>query len=344
MATIKQIANLAGVSRGTVDRVLNNRGTVNPETAAKVREIAALLNYTPNKLAKTLATKKRNIKFGYILFSSTNENPFFDDVVDGIGKKSKELKEYGITVDTCFSELRDPSNQVKLMEQLVDSGINGLAITPINHPDVARKIKELSEKGIPVVTVNTDIENSGRLAYVGSNYLESGKTAGGLLRLITGGKANVGVIVGSMNILCHSERVKGFKQALEEYGSEISINIVDIVENYDDDIISFEVTKALLEKHPEINALYLASAGVYGACRAVKSLNLDKKLKIISFDSVPTTKMLIEDGTIDATITQQPHVQGSKPLSILFDYLVLNIPPKTDRFYTVHEIKIRENI
>ena len=74
------------------------------------------------------------------------------------------------------------------MDQLVDSGINGLAITPINHPDVARKIKELSEKGIPVITVNTDIENSGRLAYVGSNYLESGKTAGGLLRLISGVK------------------------------------------------------------------------------------------------------------------------------------------------------------
>ncbi|HHU91386.1 MAG TPA: substrate-binding domain-containing protein [Clostridiaceae bacterium] len=342
MATIKQIANLAGVSRGTVDRVLNNRGTVNPETAAKVREIAALLNYTPNKLAKTLAVKNRNIKFGYVLFSSTNENPFFDDVVAGIKKKTNELTEYGISVDTCFSELRDPSNQVKLMDQLVDSGINGLAITPINHPDVARKIKELSEKGIPVITVNTDIENSGRLAYVGSNYLESGKTAGGLLRLISGGKANVGIIVGSMDILCHSERVNGFKQALEGYSRDIKI--VEIVENYDDDFLSFEVTKKLLNKHPEIDSLYLASAGVYGACRAVKSLNLDKKLKIISFDSVPTTKLLIEDGTIDATITQQPHVQGSKPLSILYDYLVLNISPKNEKYYTNHEIKIRENI
>lgn len=341
MATIKQIANLAGVSRGTVDRVLNNRGTVNPETAAKVREIAALLNYTPNKLGKTLAIKKKNIKFGYILFSSTNDNPFFDDVVSGINIKSKELKEYGISVDTRFSELRDPFNQVKLMNQLIESGINGLAITPINHPDVAEKIKGLTAKGIPVVTVNTDIENSGRLAYVGSNYLESGKTAGGLLRLFTSGKANVGIIVGSMDILCHSERVNGFKQSLANYSE---INIVDIIENYDDDFISFEVTKALLDIHPEIDSLYLASAGVYGACRAVKSANLDKKLKIISYDCVPTTKLLIEDGTIDATITQQPDVQGSKPLSILFDYLVLNITPKNDRFYTNHEIKIRENI
>jgi len=342
MATIKQIASLAGVSRGTVDRVLNNRGTVNPETAAKVREIADLLNYTPNKLGKTLSTKKKNLKFGYILFGSTNDNPFFDDVVAGIEKKSKDLMEYGISVDTRFSGFRNPSDQVELIDQLMVSGINGLAITPINHPAVAKKIKEISDKGIPVITVNTDIENSGRLAYVGSNYLESGKTAGGLLRLFTGGKANVGIIVGSMDILCHSERVNGFKQVLNGYGSEI--NIVDIVENYDDDFISFEVTKALLERHPEIDSLYLASAGVYGACRAVKSVNCGKKLKIISYDCVPATKLLIEDGTIDATITQQPNVQGSKPLSILFDYLVLNITPKNDKYYTNHEIKIRENL
>lgn len=342
MVTIKQIANLAGVSRGTVDRVLNNRGTVNPQTATKVREIATLLKYTPNKLGKTLASKKKNIKLGYILFGSTNDNPFFDDVVAGIEIKSKDLREYGVSVDTRFSEFRNPSNQVKLIDQLVDSGINGLAITPINHPDVAEKIKELSGKSIPVITVNTDIENSGRLAYVGSNYLESGKTAGGLLRLFTGGKANVGIVVGSMDILCHSERVNGFKKALEDYCRDI--NIAAIVENYDDDFLSFEVTKSLLEKHPDINAIFLASAGVYGACRAVKSVNLDKTLKIISYDCVPTTKMLVEDGTIDATITQQPHVQGSKPLSILFDYLVFNITPKDDRYYTNHEIKIRENI
>ena len=100
----------------------------------------------------------------------------------------------------------------------------------------------------------------------------------------------------------------------------------------------------IIEQTPGNRFIIPGFCRVYGACRAVKSLNLDKKLKIISFDSVPTTKLLIEDGTIDATITQQPHVQGSKPLSILYDYLVLNISPKNEKYYTNHEIKIRENI
>ena len=64
MATIKQIANLAGVSRGTVDRVLNTRGTVNPETAAKVREIAALLNYTPISWLKHWLLKTGTLSLG----------------------------------------------------------------------------------------------------------------------------------------------------------------------------------------------------------------------------------------------------------------------------------------
>ena len=76
MSTIKQIALISGVSRGTVDRVLHNRGKVNPETEQRIREAAALLNYSPSKAGRTLAVLKKNLKFGYILFSKTEVNPF----------------------------------------------------------------------------------------------------------------------------------------------------------------------------------------------------------------------------------------------------------------------------
>lgn len=69
MATIKEIAALAGVSRGTVDRVLNHRGSVNPETASKIEEIAKALDYRPNKAGITLAAQKKKLKLGVIIFS-----------------------------------------------------------------------------------------------------------------------------------------------------------------------------------------------------------------------------------------------------------------------------------
>ena len=87
MATIKQIAELAGVSRGTVDRVLNNRGSVNANTAARVREIAEKLNYKPNKAGLMLAAQKKNLKIGVILFPDSN--PFFSEVLEGVMPRQK---------------------------------------------------------------------------------------------------------------------------------------------------------------------------------------------------------------------------------------------------------------
>ena len=98
MATIKEIAALAGVSRGTVDRVLNDRGAVNPETAEKIRKIAKELDYKPNRAGLVLAAQKKRLKLGVILFSTGN--PFFQDVLAGINEKAEELAGYNCTVIT----------------------------------------------------------------------------------------------------------------------------------------------------------------------------------------------------------------------------------------------------
>ena len=82
MTTIKDIADLAGVSRGTVDRVLNHRGAVSPQTADKIMEIVRALDYRPNKAGTALAAQKKKYKIGVILFSE--HNPFFDEVMEGV--------------------------------------------------------------------------------------------------------------------------------------------------------------------------------------------------------------------------------------------------------------------
>ena len=174
MVTIKEIARLSGVSRGTVDRVLNNRGSVKPETAEKVMQVIKDVNYSPSRAGKTLAIKKKQLKFGFILFSSTASNPFFLDVVRGIQARADFMKEYGVTVETRYATLDNPQLQVQLIDELINKSINGLAITPINHPIVAEKLKEIAKNGIPVVTSNSDIPNCGRIAYVGSDYYKSG--------------------------------------------------------------------------------------------------------------------------------------------------------------------------
>lgn len=342
MPTIKEIAKLAGVSRGTVDRVLNNRGSVNPVTEKKVRDIAKATRYSPNLAGKTLAVRKKMLRFGYILFGSTTSNPFFEDVVFGIKSRAAELTEFGVTVEIRYSTIDNPELQAKHIDELVETGIDGLAITPINHPQVADKLRRLSDNGFPIVTSNSDIPDCGRIAYVGSDYYKCGETAAGLMNLITGGGANIGIIIGSPLVLCHSERVAGFTEYVEKHFP--GIRVIDKAVNNDDDFDSYSVTKSMLQKFSEINALYLAAAGVKGACRAVKDLGLAGKLSIVSYDATTTTCQLLREGIISATIAQQPVIQGAKPLDILLDYLGMGIKPDKEFYHTEIEIKIKENL
>jgi LacI family transcriptional regulator len=350
MATIKQIARLAGISRGTVDRVLNNRGEVSPDTSARVLEIAEALNYKPNITGKILAVHKKRLKFGYILFGSTESNPFVIDVVRGIEQRAREIEGYGVTVETRFVPLygagseaaSGPAFQIRVIDELVESGIHGLVIMPINHPDVTARLRELSERGVTVVTANSDIPGSGRIAYVGSDYFKSGETAAGLMNLICGGVANVGVVTGSSLVLCHSERENGFNHRVKT--AYPNLNVVARAYNNDDDMESFIVTLRMLEQHPEIDALFLTAAGVTGACRAIAESGREGKIRVVSYDATEPICRLIHSGAISASISQQPFTQGSKPLSILLDYLGMDIPPEKEFFYTKLEIKIRENL
>ncbi len=338
MATIKEIAALAGVSRGTVDRVLNHRGSVNPATAEKIEKIARELDYKPNVAGLVLAAQKKRLKIGVILFSP--ENPFYIDVLEGVSEKAEELAGYNCTV-LIRQTASSVEAQLEALNELLAEQVNGIALAPYNDERIRRRINELYHLGIPVVTLNTDIENSRRIAYVGSHYRKSGATAAGLLHLMTHGQVNVGIITGSSNLLCHTERIAGFTETLKPFGEQI--HVTDIIEVHDDEIESYEKTSRLLRDHPEINALYFAAGGVYGGCRSVTALGLQDKIRIVAYDMVPTTKELMRKGTIAAVICQQPKVQGSKPLSLLFTYLTTGELPEKEYNYVAVDIRIREN-
>lgn len=337
MTTIKDIAELAGVSRGTVDRVLNNRGAVSSQTAEKVMEIVRALDYRPNKAGIALAAQKKKYKIGVILFSENN--PFFDEIMEGVRIKAAELQDYGITTITRRVEF-DADAQLLAISELMAEGIHGLMLAPFNHMLIQQKIDELVGRQIPVVTINTDIDGSKRMAYVGSDYFQGGCMAAGLLALMTAGDIHLGIITGSSNVLCHTERIAGLQHTLKK--SYPRIHVTEILENHDDEFESYTLTSQMLHRHTDIHALFFAAAGVHGGCRAV--MESGRHLKIITFDEVPTTLEMLKKGVISATISQQPYQQGARSLDLLFEYLTSGILPQQSRYFVEHSIRIRENL
>lgn len=338
MATIKEIAELAGVSRGTVDRVLNNRGSVNEETAEKIRAIIRQLGYKPNPAGIALAAQKNKYLIGIILFS--RKNPFFDDVMQGFSNKAEELSLYGCKISVKRVAYH-PQAQLSAIRACLKEGVQGLIITPYNDVSIQEELNKLIRSGIPVITVNSDAENVRRLSYVGSDYYNSGKAAGSLMKLVTSGPVRLGIINGDNNILCHTQRISGFVDTLSD---DRRFKVVCQGESLDDDKIGYELVSGMLKEHPELNAFYFTAAGVYGGCRAIVELAPNRDIKVITFDEVPTTVEMMQKGIITATICQEPYWQGSRSLELMFFYLSDRKTDIKDSYYAELSVKIKEII
>ena len=163
--TVKQIAELAGVSRGTVDRALNGRGNVRPEVEKRILQIAEEMGYTPNRAGKALAYQRKNLSFGIV--ANAHGNEFFDDLLKGAQTAADEYSDFGLSLKIAGGRRYDVTQQLQQLSDLQAAGVSGIAISPINLPEVERKINELVAAGIKVITVNSDIKNTGRLCYVG---------------------------------------------------------------------------------------------------------------------------------------------------------------------------------
>lgn len=336
MATIKEIAELAGVSRGTVDRVLNNRGSVNAETAEKIRAIMRQLDYKPNRAGIALAAQKNKYLIGVILFS--RKNPFFDDVMQGFSDKAEELSLYGCEI-TVKRVAYHSQAQLSAIKACLKEGIKGLIITPYNDDSIREELNKLIRSGIPVITVNSDAEEVRRLSYVGSNYYNSGEAAGSLMKLVTSGPVCLGIINGDNHILCHTQRISGFVDKLSD---DSRFKVVCQGESFDDDKTAYELVSGMLREHPELNAFYFTAAGVYGGCRAIQEFAPGRDIKVITFDEVPSTVEMMQKGIITATICQEPYWQGSRSLELMFSFLSGGTAEIKDSYYASLSIKIRD--
>ena len=242
--TIKDIAKAANVSRGTVDRALNDRGGVNPDVAARIKSIAADMGYKPNTIAKALATRSNPVRLGVILNSIGN--PFWDKVIDGINSAYDNLSDFGISMEIRKMRGYDQDRQLHELEHLKEKGIDGLVITPISTPKVRDALNELIRSGVQVVCCNLDIDDVAYQAYVGCDYFCSGQTAGAIIGMTTHGESNLGIITSSHGLYFHEMRVKGCTSVLKNYPN---IHITDYAEAEDDEEVSYnEVKKMLLKK------------------------------------------------------------------------------------------------
>ncbi len=342
MVTIVDIAKKAGVSRGTVDRVLHDRGRVSQEKAELVKRCAQEMGYQPNIAGRGLAARKKKLRFGFC-YMVGRLAPFYIKVYEEAKKYAETLLQYGVEV--CFFpiNIEEVNDEEMALEFTRQNQMDGWVMSGMFGELYLKCLQQLGMEPVPIVSYNTDIHQ--RMAHVGCDYVQSGRLACGLAAIMTDNQASIGILSYFATSISSKLRIQGFRQELEEYYPQMNIADTAYFTLQMDEFDVFLTVRNMIEKHPEINVIYFANPGDYAVCRAINKVAEKRKIKVITYD-LESEKLidLIKDGKIDVTIGQEPEKQGRVPLEILFNYLVLGIKPETDWYKTELSIHIKQNI
>lgn len=335
--TIQQIAEVANVSRGTVDRALNNRGRINPEVAERICKIAEEMGYVSRKKN---SIRKKKIRIGVI--TQLAKASFMLEVNRGIQQAKEELQDWGVEIFLRESLTVDEKEQVRAIEELVAEEIQGLALMPVECDLVREKINWLTEKKIPVVTFNSDIVGTRRSCFVGMDNKRSGQTAAGLMGVMTGGAGKILIITGYFSNAVNNARVDGFVEEVKK--SYPQLEIVGVQGSFDDAAEVEHIIENSMMNISGINGIFVVSGGQVGVRSAFQKLALDRRPYVVIYDQTPKNEKAITEGTVDFLIDQNGFFQGYRPIYILANMLMRNAMPEEEYLFTEINIKTKYNL
>lgn len=338
--TIQQIAEVAGVSRGTVDRALNGRGRINPQVEEKICRIAKEMGYV-HRERKRAGSKNKHIKIGVV--TQLAKSSFMIEVNRGIRKAEEELRDRGIELILKEGISVDEREQLRAIEELEREGAQGIAIMPVDSREIREKLSFLiEEKKIPVVTFNSDIVGTRRICFVGMDNRKSGRTAAGLLGLLTRGCGKILIITGYFSNNVDNQRVDGFIEEVKKRYPQLEI--AGVHGSFDDAAEVEQIVENVMMNTTGISGILVVSGGQAGVGKAFEKLKLEKRPYVVIYDQTPKNEKALNEDIADFLIDQNGYAQGYQPPHILADLLVKGMNPEKEFLFTDINIKMKYNL
>ncbi len=335
--TAQDVANEAGVSLATVDRVLNNRKGVREVTVRRVTDAMDRLNFVRDQAAANLA-RKRSYKFTFIV--SAGETSFFNDVRSEIEAAQPFAQKERIDINMIAVPPLDPQAIVNTIDELGDEIGEGVALVAVESQIVRDAIKRLSMRGVRVVTFISDIPNSARERFIGIDNVAAGRVAASLLKRFVSPRAgDVAIVAGSGTLRDHVERRMGFEQVMRTECP--NLNVLPWIEGEELAGIVEKKLSELLVENPDIVGLYSLGGGTRGVIDAIEAAEQD--LSVVTTEISEHTRAALHSGTVDAVLVQDPSHEvrsAIRVLKALADDVAINEKQERIRI----EIFVRDNL
>ncbi|HZP82080.1 MAG TPA: sugar-binding protein [Chthonomonadaceae bacterium] len=240
-------------------------------------------------------------------------SPFWDSMAKGMEAANKELHCDGTWIGPQNAE---HNAQVKLMKEAIAAKMDGIAVSAIEADALVGTINEAMDAGIPVITFDSDSPKSKRLAYIGTNNIAAGRTAGEeTVKLFPNGGKLI-AFVGNMGAQNARERYEGFKEAIKGHNIEFLQDPFE--DNKDKGRARKNVEDAITKYGGQVNGFVgLYSYNGPAIVSAVQAAGLRDKVKIICFDGEPETLANLGKGLVDVTVVQKPYEFGRLSIKLL---------------------------
>jgi len=256
----------------------------------------------------------------YVEVSALGNLPYFYDHKLGMRMAGKAL---GVKTEYVGPADNDMLAMIAAFEQtMAKENLMGIVVVGFERA-LEPYINKAIAAGIPVITVDADLPNSNRLAFVGTGNRKAGYTGGMKLADLIGRKGKVALMTkkGQSNL---NERIRGYEDALGKYKD---IELVQIVDTQSKPEVAVQVATMVLQRHPDLAGLgCVEAAGGTGAATAVREAGLAGKVKIVAMDRDNAVLQLIKDDVISATVAQQTALMPYYAVRMMHDLVNMSIP------------------
>lgn len=326
--TIKDIAQLAGVSKGTVDRVIHNRGKVSKNAFDKVSRLLKEIDYQPNPIARNL--KNNKVYRISVLLPDPKRDQYWEPCVDGIEEALEEFFHFGVAVEMVFFNPLDKRSFVEQSAYVLELKTDGILLVPLFQKESLVFIDKCEVLGVSYFLFNSNIEKIKTQAFVGQDLFQSGRVGARLIHKTLKDKAVIAVIhIDEVfkNATHMQEKEKGFRGYFNDLKEgDFQIDTYKLKHGDSDNLK--KTVKYFIDTHPEISGAFVTNSKIHLLAALLKENNPERC--IVGYDLLPENVQYLESGIIDFLIHQNPKRQAYLGLVFLIEHFLFNkdIPGK----------------
>jgi LacI family transcriptional regulator len=294
-ATIDDLAEAAGVSVSTIDRVLNGRAPVRPATAEKVLAAAEAIGfYATPALRGRLGMGQTVRRVGVLLLQSNRT--FYRGVAQALHEAAEG--DPGLALEVAHMDDLAPEAVAARMLEMGEQ-VAALAVVAAEHPRVIEAVERLAERRVRTVALISNLVAPSGVTYVGLDHRKVGRTAGWAFGHLCHAPGRIGILVGSPRYRNQELNESGFRSYLREHAPDFTV--LEPLSTFEDRTVAREVTERLLAREPDLRGLYVSGGGISGVLTALKEAGR-RDLVVVGYDRMEPTVNGLIDGMLTLVI------------------------------------------